>query len=249
MSLIRAAMRSRRRVPAGERVLPRTSCPAISASRARRCGSCRSGSTWTATRRVRAPRKPAVHDRLSRADRAGERPARAVRGLPRAARTHAGRTGRAWSPPATCRRSTSPTSTRSAARCANGDSSEEFEYRGEVDRAQKTAFLQTLDVFSVPTTYDEPKGLFLLEAGQRRAGRAAAPRRVSRDGVEDRRRPDRRAGRSVGARRRLPGALAQSRPRRGAGARRRGRRARALRRRTAWPRPPSAPTSRSAAAH
>jgi glycosyltransferase involved in cell wall biosynthesis len=40
----------------------------------------------------------------------------------------------------------------------------EFEYRGEVDRAQKIAFLQGLDVLSVPATYDEPKGLFLLEA-------------------------------------------------------------------------------------
>jgi glycosyltransferase involved in cell wall biosynthesis len=40
----------------------------------------------------------------------------------------------------------------------------EFEYRGEVDRAQKTAFLQGLDLFSVPTTYEEPKGMFLLEA-------------------------------------------------------------------------------------
>jgi glycosyltransferase involved in cell wall biosynthesis len=40
----------------------------------------------------------------------------------------------------------------------------EFEYRGEVDRAQKTAFLQSVDVFSVPATYDEPKGMFLLEA-------------------------------------------------------------------------------------
>ena len=40
----------------------------------------------------------------------------------------------------------------------------EFAYRGEVDRAQKTAFLQSLDVFSVPTTYAEPKGMFLLEA-------------------------------------------------------------------------------------
>jgi glycosyltransferase involved in cell wall biosynthesis len=40
----------------------------------------------------------------------------------------------------------------------------EFEYRGEVDRAQKTAFLQSLDVFSVPATYEEPKGMFLLEA-------------------------------------------------------------------------------------
>ena len=40
----------------------------------------------------------------------------------------------------------------------------EFEYRGEVDRAQKIAFLQSLDVLSVPATYDEPKGIFLLEA-------------------------------------------------------------------------------------
>jgi glycosyltransferase involved in cell wall biosynthesis len=40
----------------------------------------------------------------------------------------------------------------------------EFEYRGEVNRAEKTAFLQSLDVFSVPATYDEPKGMFLLEA-------------------------------------------------------------------------------------
>ena len=35
----------------------------------------------------------------------------------------------------------------------------EFEYRGEVDRAGKIAFLQSLDVMSVPATYDEPKGM------------------------------------------------------------------------------------------
>lgn len=40
----------------------------------------------------------------------------------------------------------------------------EFEYVGEVDRAGKVAFLQGLDVFSVPTPYEEPKGMFLLEA-------------------------------------------------------------------------------------
>jgi glycosyltransferase involved in cell wall biosynthesis len=40
----------------------------------------------------------------------------------------------------------------------------EFEYRGEVDRPGKIAFLQSLDVMSVPATYDEPKGMFLLEA-------------------------------------------------------------------------------------
>jgi glycosyltransferase involved in cell wall biosynthesis len=40
----------------------------------------------------------------------------------------------------------------------------EFHYRGSLDRDQKIAFLRNLDVFSVPTTYVEPKGLFLLEA-------------------------------------------------------------------------------------
>jgi glycosyltransferase involved in cell wall biosynthesis len=39
-----------------------------------------------------------------------------------------------------------------------------FEYRGEVDRAQKIAFLQSLDLLSVPATYQEPKGMFLFEA-------------------------------------------------------------------------------------
>jgi len=41
---------------------------------------------------------------------------------------------------------------------------DEFAYRGVVDRAGKLAFLQGLDVLSVPATYDEPKGMFLLEA-------------------------------------------------------------------------------------
>jgi glycosyltransferase involved in cell wall biosynthesis len=40
----------------------------------------------------------------------------------------------------------------------------EFEYVGELDRAQKIAFLQGLDVLSVPATYQEPKGIFLFEA-------------------------------------------------------------------------------------
>ena len=40
----------------------------------------------------------------------------------------------------------------------------EFEYRGEVDRDGKIRFLQGLDVLSVPTVYEEPKGMFLLEA-------------------------------------------------------------------------------------
>jgi glycosyltransferase involved in cell wall biosynthesis len=41
---------------------------------------------------------------------------------------------------------------------------DEFTYHGEVDRAGKRAFLRSLDVLSVPATYDEPKGIFLLEA-------------------------------------------------------------------------------------
>jgi glycosyltransferase involved in cell wall biosynthesis len=40
----------------------------------------------------------------------------------------------------------------------------EFTYRGALDRAGKLAFLRSLDVLSVPATYDEPKGVFLLEA-------------------------------------------------------------------------------------
>ena len=40
----------------------------------------------------------------------------------------------------------------------------EFHYRGVLDRHDKIAFLRGLDVMSVPATYDEPKGVSLLEA-------------------------------------------------------------------------------------
>ena len=40
----------------------------------------------------------------------------------------------------------------------------EFTYRGEVDRRGKVKFLHSLDVMSMPATYDEPKGFTLLEA-------------------------------------------------------------------------------------
>ena len=40
----------------------------------------------------------------------------------------------------------------------------EFTYHGVVDRSRKLAFLASLDLLSVPATYDEPKGVFLLEA-------------------------------------------------------------------------------------
>ena len=40
----------------------------------------------------------------------------------------------------------------------------EFHYRGELNRKAKIEFLQSVDVLSVPATYQEPKGVFLLEA-------------------------------------------------------------------------------------
>jgi len=40
----------------------------------------------------------------------------------------------------------------------------EFQYRGVLDRASKLAFLKGLDALSVPATYDEPKGMSLIEA-------------------------------------------------------------------------------------
>jgi glycosyltransferase involved in cell wall biosynthesis len=40
----------------------------------------------------------------------------------------------------------------------------EFCYRGVLDRPRKIDFLRNLNVLCVPSTYDEPKGIFLLEA-------------------------------------------------------------------------------------
>jgi glycosyltransferase involved in cell wall biosynthesis len=40
----------------------------------------------------------------------------------------------------------------------------EFQYRGVLNRAQKVDFLRNLNVLSVPSSYDEPKGIYLLEA-------------------------------------------------------------------------------------
>lgn len=41
---------------------------------------------------------------------------------------------------------------------------EEFNYRGVLDRDAKLEFLRGLDVFSMPATYPEPKGLSVIEA-------------------------------------------------------------------------------------
>jgi glycosyltransferase involved in cell wall biosynthesis len=42
--------------------------------------------------------------------------------------------------------------------------SDRFRYAGVLDRRQKIEFLSGLDVFSVPSVYREPKGLYVLEA-------------------------------------------------------------------------------------
>ena len=41
---------------------------------------------------------------------------------------------------------------------------EEFHYRGELDRNEKISFLRSIDIFSMPATYAEPKGLSVIEA-------------------------------------------------------------------------------------
>lgn len=42
--------------------------------------------------------------------------------------------------------------------------SDQVEFLGEVDRSGKLVMLRSLDVFSVPTTYREAKGIYILEA-------------------------------------------------------------------------------------
>ena len=53
---------------------------------------------------------------------------------------------------------------RAERRLADAGYGGEFHYRGTLDRGRKIEFLRSLDVFSVPTVYVEPKGLFLIEA-------------------------------------------------------------------------------------
>ncbi len=49
-------------------------------------------------------------------------------------------------------------------RVDQGPLAKKFQYHGELDRDNKIAFLQSLDIFSTPTLYPESKGLPLLEA-------------------------------------------------------------------------------------
>ena len=41
---------------------------------------------------------------------------------------------------------------------------DEFDYRGELSREEKIAFLRSVDVLSVPGPFPDPKGMYLLEA-------------------------------------------------------------------------------------
>ena len=45
-----------------------------------------------------------------------------------------------------------------------GGAADAFEYVGALDRKEKIKFFRGIDVLSVPTTYREPKGIFVLEA-------------------------------------------------------------------------------------
>lgn len=47
---------------------------------------------------------------------------------------------------------------------ATGPLADKWTYRGELDYPRKMAFLQSVDLFSVPTVYPESKGLSVLEA-------------------------------------------------------------------------------------
>jgi glycosyltransferase involved in cell wall biosynthesis len=49
-------------------------------------------------------------------------------------------------------------------RAAGGPLADRFKYFGELNRAQKLHFLQSLDIFSTPTDYRESKGIPALEA-------------------------------------------------------------------------------------
>jgi glycosyltransferase involved in cell wall biosynthesis len=50
------------------------------------------------------------------------------------------------------------------ARIAAAGFQQDCHFAGVVDRRQKVEFFQSIDVFSAPTTYREPKGLYVLEA-------------------------------------------------------------------------------------
>ena len=167
-----------------------------------------------------APRDAAVHDRLSSR---GSRPRRACTCWPRptggCATRPAGRTGPAGRRPATCRRSISPISRRSAARCAEWglDGRVRVPRRGR-SRRRRSRSCRAGRVLGAGDLRRAEGHVPARGDGQRRAGRAAAPRRVPRDG---RRRPAAACSSSPTIRRRSPTRclelLAEPRAGRGAG--------------------------------
>ena len=165
---------------------------------ARRCGWCRSASTWRAHSAAGAPRRR-VHRRLSRADRAGEGPPRSVRSLPRSAPARAPGASRLIAAGYLAPEH-QPYLDEIQRKMREWGLGHEFQYRGEVDRAEKTAFLQSWTCFRYPRPTTSRRAVPARGAGEWRTGGAAAARRVSRDRVEDRRRPAGRRPTSCGAR-------------------------------------------------
>ena len=151
-------------VLSGERVLSWTSCRRTSGSPPSGCRSSRSASTSRATRRVARGQRRSVHGRLLRAHRAREGAARSVRRLRAAARaagtwrrTARGRRIPAARAPGIPRQGLARRSARRACR------------RVRVPEARWTGLRRSGSSRAsmcsrCPTVYEEPKGLFLLEA-------------------------------------------------------------------------------------
>ena len=204
LDLIRGRQRARRRVPAGQPVLPRLHArlsrhPAREdAHRAARHQHSR------ATRRGRARATATVHDRLLRAHRAREGPARAA---PRPTAGCATRPGVGAGAAGRRRATCAPEHQRyldgdRARRCATGAWRTSSSIAASSIARGKIAFLQSWTCCRCRRPTTSRRGCSCSRRWRRRAGRAAAPRRVSRDRRADRRRPARRAGRSRGAGRR-----------------------------------------------
>ena len=225
--------RARRRVPAVSDYYL-NSCRDIWAFRRRRCGSCRSASTSTATSPPRAA-NGAVHGRLLRARGAREGTARAVRGVPSGCGEHpsgrraarGGRLSGAGAPGISGRR-------ERLLREAGLES--EFEYprrgrSGAEDRAFSRAW--TCCRCRRPTT--SRRGCFCWRRWRAACpscsrGVGAFPEIVEKTGGG----ADRRAGRSGGAGGRDPRAVARPGARRGARRRRRRRACASTTRSAAW---------------
>ena len=151
--------------------------------------SCRSASISTATR-ARRRRSRAVHDRLSRAHRAGKGPARPLRGVspPGLARHRASaepRSGR----PATWARSTGAYLAGIQKQMDDWGLAGHFHYHGELDRAAQARVPAGAERALGARRLRGPEGAVPAGGdGQRRPGRAAAARRGHRDRRDDGRR-------------------------------------------------------------